>query len=136
MRALKGNLFVTSIWGVQQELHIWFLNDCLSWALPCSFSFTNHNYLKDNGNNIIANVLFLGTMKAIIWVVRQQCGHMEHHLVIKSFHKSGSLLNANCWHLWLFDPFLQNIWCNDIKCHFTLWLNMILLGRCWHLKLF
>ena len=52
-------------------------------------AFTTYNYLKDDGNDIIADVSLLGKMKAIIWVVRQQCRHVKHHLVMKNFHNSG-----------------------------------------------
>ena len=44
-----------------------------------------HFHLKNNGNDIIANVSLLGKMKAIIWVVWQQCGYMEHHLIENFF---------------------------------------------------
>ena len=42
---------------------------------------TNTNYLKDDCNDIIADVSLLAEVEAIIWVVWQQGRHVEHHLV-------------------------------------------------------
>ena len=42
---------------------------------------TNTNYLKDDCNDIIADVPLLAEVEAIIWIVWQQGRHVEHHLV-------------------------------------------------------
>ena len=49
--------------------------------LLCCVSSTNGNYLKDDGNDIIADVSLLAEVEAIIWIVWQQGRHVEHHLV-------------------------------------------------------
>ena len=50
-----------------------------------SSTLSRTTYLKYDGNDIIANVSLLGKMKAIIWVVWQQCGYMERHLIENFF---------------------------------------------------
>ena len=49
-----------------------------------------HIHLKNDGNDIVANVSLLGKMKAIVWVVGKHCGNMERQLMIESF---GLILN-------------------------------------------
>ena len=44
-----------------------------------------HIHLKNDGNDIIANVSLLGKMKAIVWVMGKHCGNMERQLMIESF---------------------------------------------------
>ena len=44
-----------------------------------------HIHLKNDGNDIVANVSLLGKMKAIVWVVGKHCGNMERQLMIESF---------------------------------------------------